>query len=355
MIDFAAKKSDAFVARHHLSTNKLPDWQEFEPRCLDVSSPIFLASETTKYWFASVGKSMCNHLRKLQSAFICFRIIMTPDTTSKFGQHKPSPILSSLISIAQSAPHNWLGKQIAQLVRKIVVFSSKAPIDITIGEIRMRCHLRDNNSEYKFAFMPWRFDELEREYLVKHIPSNGIFVDIGANVGIYSLFVATHLSSSGRIIAMEPNPPAYGRLSFNISSTQEGRKEWPKVELLPVAVADVHQEIDLHLDAKNLGSSSVKNSAQSVGVVRVKCQPLTEILESLSINKVDAIKIDIEGAEDLALAPYLESAPDASLPDCIVMENSQHLWKLDLVGLLQKRGYRAAITTRMNTVYSRSV
>lgn len=242
----------------------------------------------------------------------------------------------------------------AQLIRKIVLFSSTAPIDITIGEIHMRCHLRDNNSEYKFAFMPWRFDELEREYLVKHLPADGTFVDIGANVGIYSLFVATHLSSSGRIIAMEPNPPAYGRLAFNIASTQAGRKEWPKVELLPIAVADVNQEIDLHLDAKNLGSSSVKNSAQSVGVVRVKCKPLAEILESLCIQKVDAIKIDIEGAEDLALAPYLDSASDESLPHCIVMENSQHLWKLDLVGLLKKRGYRAAITTRMNTVYSRS-
>ena len=219
----------------------------------------------------------------------------------------------------------------------------------------MRCHLRDNKSEYKFAFMPWRFDLMEREFLIKQLPSDGVFVDIGANVGIYTLFVATHLSSAGRVVSLEPNPPAFDRLSFNVAATKSNREQWPRIDLLPVAVADKHQEIDLHLDARNLGSSSVKASNQSSGVVRVKCQPLLDLLNSLSINKVDAIKIDIEGAEDMALYPYLESAAEENLPNCIIMENSQHRWKWDLVGMLEKRGYQAAITTRMNTVYTRSV
>ena len=48
--------------------------------------------------------------------------------------------------------------------------------------------LRDNNSEKKYLFMPWRFDERERRFLVDSIPADGVFVDIGANVGIYTLY-----------------------------------------------------------------------------------------------------------------------------------------------------------------------
>lgn len=287
---------------------------------------------------------------------------MVPDTDSDFGRYAPSTFLRSLISFAQNCPHNWLGQQLAQVVRKLVLSAGTLPIDVTVGPIRMRCYLRDNNSEKKFVFMPWRFDQRERQLLLETLPANGVFVDIGANVGIYTLVVATHLSSQGRILALEPNPPAFERLCFNLRATRSGRSEWPAIDALQVAVADDTRELCLHLDRGNLGGSSLaahgaavasRDSTAEAEVVRVSCRPLLALLEERSIPRVDAMKIDIEGAEDLALVPYLREATDDKLPKTMVVENSEHLWKLDLVGALADRGYAIQMRSRMNTVYRR--
>lgn len=285
---------------------------------------------------------------------------MNPDVTSEFGHYSPSPIFGALILFAQNRKQNFVGKQLAQLVRKIVIWFAKLPLDVTVGSIKIRCYLRDNNSEKKFVFMPWRFDQRERELLVNSLPRNGTFIDIGANVGIYTLTAATHLSSLGRIVALEPNPPAFERLCFNLKATQSGRADWPRIDALQIGAGDAIRELDLHLDPNNLGGSSVATHAAALaarnsgGRVRITCKPLLVILEELSIEKVDALKIDIEGAEDMVLLPYLTEAPDDKLPSCLVIENSEHLWKLDLVGALSARGYKVQMRSRLNTVYRRA-
>jgi FkbM family methyltransferase len=176
------------------------------------------------------------------------------------------------------------------------------------------------------------------------------------------LVVATHLSSQGRILALEPNPPAFERLCFNLRATRSGRAEWPAIDALQVAVADDTRELRLHLDRGNLGGSSIAPHAAALAsedsegqaeVVRVSCRPLLALLEERSIPRVDALKIDIEGAEDLALVPYLRQATDDKLARTIVIENSEQRWKLDLVGALAERGYAVQMRSRMNTVYRR--
>ena len=65
------------------------------------------------------------------------------------------------------------------------------------------------------------------------------------------------------------------------------------------------------------------------------------------------LKIDIEGAEDVALCPFLHDAPAAFLPHRLVVENSDHLWKSDLRASLATRGFKLALRTRLNSVYER--
>ena len=72
----------------------------------------------------------------------------------------------------------------------------------------MRCYLRDNTCERKFMFTPWRFDTEERRALTGSLRPDGVFVDIGANVGWYSLFVASQAGPASRILALEPQPDA---------------------------------------------------------------------------------------------------------------------------------------------------
>ena len=78
---------------------------------------------------------------------------------------------------------------------------------------------------------------------------------------------------------------------------------------------------------------------------------LRAILREAGIAAIDAMKIDIEGAEDLALAPFLEAAPQALLPRLLLIEVRPADWRVDLSALLRRRGYIIATRSRHNAVW----
>lgn len=288
-----------------------------------------------------------------------------PLADAGFGAHAPSARLGRLIRLAQSAPRNWLGQQFAQLVRALVLRRHTLPLDVAVGRLRLRCWLRDNHSERKFVFMPWRFDAEERRLIVQALGPDGTFVDIGANVGLYTLDIATQLGPRGRVLALEPHPPTFERLRFNVQATLADRPDGPRVQIERLGVHDAGGELRLHLDPGNLGGSSLlprgRSGADAGAAARpeapvstVSCRPLAQILDAQGIERVDAIKIDIEGAEDSALMDYLRHQPEARLPVCLVIENSEHLWRQDLPAALHARGFRPQHRSRLNTVYCRA-
>ena len=255
--------------------------------------------------------------------------------------------VANAVKLAQRMPQNWLGQQFAQVMRKIVMRFADLPIRCEVDALQFEFFLKDNNSEKKYLFMPWRFDERERRFLVDSIPPDGVFVDIGANVGIYTLYVAKHLSKKGRVISFEPNPRAHDRLSRNVSLNEAHIN--PEIALLQLGVAADEASFDLHLNPDNLGGSSLV--AESGDTVRVDCKPLLTVMRELGITKINGLKIDIEGAEDAALAPFFESAPREMFPDVIVIENSEDLWRIDLFQLFEASGYQIKFKTRLNCVF----
>jgi FkbM family methyltransferase len=281
-----------------------------------------------------------------------------PDVRSPFGAFAPSRVRQRLLRFAQNAPHNFVGKQLARWARELYLWRAPLPADIAVGAIRLRCYLRDNTSERKFVFTPWRFDPLERSILAATLPRDGVFVDIGANVGIYTLSAALQLGSAGRIVALEPYAPAFERLTFNITATRALQAEWPRIDALPVGVSDRDGLAELRVDAGNLGGGSIAAQARfsrqgSNEAAAIRCRLLADVLAEAGLTRIDVLKIDIEGAEDRALMPFLAAASEALLPRRIVLENSDHLWKADLRAALAARGFQPQLRTRLNTVYAR--
>ncbi|MEO2049638.1 MAG: FkbM family methyltransferase [Pirellulales bacterium] len=272
--------------------------------------------------------------------------------THPYGYFKPKPSIQRLIRFSQHCPENWLGQQLAQVIRRHVGNLCSTLVDIEVCGIRFRSGLNDNASERKFVFMPWRFDRYERTYIERNLPKDGVFIDIGANVGIYSLWAATLLGSNGTIVSFEPNPPAFERLSFNMDANKKIRgSHWPKIKLLNTGVADRNGQFDLHLCPENLGESSLVLHATSCSRVNIPCVKLLDKLTQLNISKIDILKIDIEGAEEKALLPFLENSPKGLLPKCIIIENSDDHWKSNLRKAIAKHGYSINHKTKMNTVY----
>ena len=278
------------------------------------------------------------------------------DGAPPFGALAPSPGWLRLMQLAQNAPRNLLGKQLARAARNLYLWRAPLPVDVTLGDMKLRCQLRDNTCERKFVFTPWRFDPMERAMIAAALPRDGVFVDIGANVGIYSLTAALHLGAEGRVFAFEPFPPAFRRLQFNLGATRAQRTDWPRVHVLDIGISDREESRELRIDAGNLGGGSIAtgrfSKAGSTDAVVIRCRPLLRVLDEFAVDRIDVLKIDVEGAEDLALCPFLEQAADERLPQRMIIENSDVLWTLDLRAALARRGYRATTRTRLNTVWS---
>ncbi len=272
-----------------------------------------------------------------------------------FGLRRPSRIFEWIIGFLHSKNTTFLQRILAPVARKIIINFSDLPIDVKAGNFNLRCQFTDNYSEKKYVFTPWRYDCGERLELRNALPEDGVFIDIGANVGLYTLVAAEVLGDNGRILAFEPSSFTLQRLNVNLGAAKPKDSGWPDIQVLNIGVADVNGERVLQIDEKNLGASSIAKPEQSGAEEKIQCRLLLDVLQEQDITRIDALKIDIEGAEDIALVPFIKQAEDALLPKLILIENSEDKWSQDLFGLLTEKGYRRVLKTRLNSVLKRDI
>lgn len=264
-----------------------------------------------------------------------------------FGRYAPSFALRPFLSAAQAMPVNWAGRRLALVLRKIFLIFGASTVDAVVGGIKMRFHTNDNVSERKFLFMPQFYDVEERKTLRARLKPGSVFIDIGANAGIYTLTAA---ASGATVVAVEPNPKALERLRLNVALN--GFEDRVRVEA--VGIAEKAGTFTMELDASNLGGGSlVPGWSANGGEIEVPCLSLMEVLSRQAINHIDILKIDVEGAEDRALVPFLRDAPSSLLPRLMIMEGSDN-WALDLKGACEKAGYRISRKTRMNFIWEKN-
>src|SRR5262245_1803141 len=261
-----------------------------------------------------------------------------------------------MLALTRRLPANWLGLRISMPLRRLAINRlGDRPIDTAIWNSHMRLYPNRNSCEKNAMFTPQLFDAFELGVLAKAIDERAAersiftFVDIGANVGLYSLFVASRGGARARVLAVEPQPGIVDRLQFNVRANRNYN-----VVVLPMAVADRDGAVELVIDERDSGGTRVnKGDTPTAGSAsyRVPCRPLMTILGVAGLSSIDALKIDIEGAEDLALAPFLRQAPRALLPRIVLIEDRPQDWSVDLYALLQQRGYAMSARSRQNSVF----
>ena len=281
-----------------------------------------------------------------------------PDVDHPHGHYRPTFAVAALIFIAQRCPLTPAGQRLAHaLGRAVQRRVGQQPLDATVDGLRLRFYLGDNNSERKFLLTPRRSDPAERTLLARALPPDGVFVDIGANVGLYTLWAGHHLGPGGTRVAFEPHPTTFARLGFNVAANTDTRS--PRTHLLPLAVGGAEDaSAALHVHPRNLGANSLLPPSSSTleengAQLPVPCRSLLTVLDELGVTRIDVLKIDVEGAEDRALLPFLSGAADPLLPRFLIVENSESRWREDLPGALRHRGYVVTSRTKMNTIYAR--
>jgi FkbM family methyltransferase len=272
-----------------------------------------------------------------------------------FGAHAPDARLARFVRWTRAMPDSWMGRRLAFTLRRLGLRGLTPPVDVEAFGARFRLHPFDNVCEKRILFTPQYFDAGERWLIQQHIERSAapyIFLDVGANVGGYALFVAAQAKAGAMIFAVEPQPEIFERLIENIRQNPGS-----SIKAVACAIADRDGEATLFVDSRNRGETGLKfvrPDGQSDGIVTVPAKTLTAFIEEERLPRVDALKIDVEGAEDIILEPFFRDAPVEIWPRLLILENGRERWQMDLVRMLGEKGYQMRLETRLNFVLERA-
>lgn len=218
-----------------------------------------------------------------------------------------------------------------------------------------RIHLdpRDNYTEFRIWLDGACPEERELDWIEANLRGLDLNAfDIGANAGVYSLFLATVLGPKSRILAFEPNPEMCERLRKNVLLNG-----YDSIDVQEVALSGRPGVVYLTLPertdrAQNLGEASVSAAPQAGrGSIEVRAETLLNYARD---TPPEFLKIDVEGHEAEILLPYLEAVDRSELPRFILMERAhQARWFGDLWSRLTALGFAVALETPRNAILER--
>lgn len=125
--------------------------------------------------------------------------------------------------------------------------------------------------------------------LARVLRPGDLAVDVGANIGFFSLLMAQLVGETGEVLAIEPGVNNHEKLYANIRANG-----FQNIDVLRVAAWDKDEEIPLYM-AQDSGLNSLRPNGHALSSATVQGLPLTEMLEGKAVPKL--IKIDAEGSE----------------------------------------------------------
>jgi FkbM family methyltransferase len=260
-----------------------------------------------------------------------------------FGAFAPNAAQQAIISLAQRS--RLKRGAFRPMLSRLVNLLRAGPVDVHYQGASFRFYHQASATERGALFNPdYNLEELD--FLRKHTPAGGVFVDVGANVGTYTMPLARHVGQSGKVIAIEPHPVTHARLAFNRAASS-----FKQVILVAAAAGSTDGELMIETDGDNLGASHIVSGERAGKAIKVSSLRLQRILDDAGVAHVDALKIDVEGYEDRVLTGFFKEAPPSLWPGAVVIEHlSRNEWLDDCIADMRTRGYAETGKTRSNTL-----
>ena len=198
----------------------------------------------------------------------------------------------------------WAWRLILKLRYNFARITPPLELETTFDDnIRIITSLSDHIESQVF----WQgFQEADEGVIVllkRQLPVDGVFIDIGANIGTFTL-VAARRALLGHVHAFEPSAHHFARLARNVELNhfenvvlnQKGLYDQPgeAILFLPSQAGEMNNSGAASL--YTCGTGETEQVSEAVSLVR-----LDDYIRDRSIERVDIIKIDIEGAEIKAL------------------------------------------------------
>jgi FkbM family methyltransferase len=149
-------------------------------------------------------------------------------------------------------------------------------------------------------FRAGTYEPNELWWFLSALQAGGTVLDVGANIGLYTVAAALRVGPSGKVIACEASPRETARLRDNLVLNR-----LENVQVIEGAASDrsgvgtLEMAHEVESGHNTLGSR--RYAVPTAGTVEVALEPLDAVLTRLAVERVDAIKLDVEGHEVRAL------------------------------------------------------
>ena len=178
------------------------------------------------------------------------------------------------------------------------------------------------------------------ELTKKLLAPGDVFVDGGANIGLFTLAAAAQVGTTGKVIAFEPAREVRLRLTQNVALNR-----LIQVEVVPFALSSAAGEATFRtFDIAGAGLNHLgPSNGESGNVEAVTLTTLDAAVGATDRRRLKLLKLDLEGAEHAALRGASEILRDVH-PDIIIEIEESHLKRLgssvpEIASLLTAHGY----------------
>jgi FkbM family methyltransferase len=258
-----------------------------------------------------------------------------------YGHYAPNAVQRRLIALARATILRR-GLFRAAMTRLILALG-KGRLDIRFRGAAFRLNGERNLIEYGLLLVP-DYNRADIDFLLDGAPQDAVFVDLGCNIGLYSLPLAA-ARPKGRVLSVDANPRMIAQIGWNAAAAGQ-----TNLAFVHAAVSDHDGNADLVIRKDDVAIVAVEENDGGAMPLRT----LTAILSDAGLTRIDGLKIDIEGHEDRALVPFLDACPPALRPWRIVIEKAGP--DADYPGCTEafaRHGYRLQGRTRNNSLYRR--
>jgi FkbM family methyltransferase len=230
------------------------------------------------------------------------------------------------------------GRIAAAINKQFPAVSSNA-----IARARMRLGYEmvvDLRAQTEFlAYYTGEYDTRNIRSVLRLVKPDWIILDVGANIGFWSIPLARALKESGRLHCFEPVPSNFRLLAANL----ERNCKTAAVHIHELGLSDRRGTVQISLREDFVGGAETGNAAIVIDAddsrfqsVQAEVRPLDDLLESLALYRIDFIKVDIEGHEHKFLTGARQTI--ARFRPILLIEINDHYYErqgLDATALFQ--------------------
>ena len=189
------------------------------------------------------------------------------------------------------------------------------------------------------------WEEKEREFMTKlnlnYNNNNAIVMDIGANIGIYTILLS-HIYPKAKIIAIEASPTIFEMLKSNCKLNNLLFPSGSNVILINKAISDKDDITTEFYEKHSMStmlkefltnlSSTILTNQDELNKKLVKTVTIDNLVETIGVNEISLLKIDVEGAEVLALKGAIKTLTHKKIKNMVIeyhsLENYNYIVKL---------------------------